>query len=170
MCAVQWNARVIVCLISLSIVCGGLAWAGDDLKIACVNVDELFDKYSKTVELNKKLDQEVQGKQAERDAMVNDIKKMREEIALLSDDHKQQKQDAVDEKIKALQKYDESVREEILEKRNTYMKEVLIELDEKVKKYCEDKKYDYVFNSRLLIYKKDAFDITADVLTSVNKD
>ena len=71
-----------------------------EMKIATVDVDALFDSYYKTVELNQKMEDEIQGKQAERGALVQSIRKMKDELVLLADTNKRDKQAAIDRKIK----------------------------------------------------------------------
>ena len=49
-------------------------------------------------------------------------------------------QEKIDAKIRELQKFDEDTRNDLAEKRNEYMKEILIELDETVKEYGKKNK------------------------------
>ena len=136
--------------------------------VAFIDVDALFDNYNKTIELNKKLDATVQTHQAERDGKVTEIKQLQSELVLLATDARTGKQAEIDEKVKELQTYDEETRAKLAEERNTYMQEILVELDEKVKAYGAEKGYDFILNSRFALYKKDSFDVTDDILQRVN--
>ena len=141
-----------------------------DLKVAFVNVDELFDGYDKTIELNEELDVQIAEKQAERDRYVQDIRRAKDEIVLLAEENKLEKQKAIDRKIKELQEFDRRTREEVQGIRNEFMKELLEELDEKVKVYGQKKKLDYILNGRLVLHADEKLDITKDLIADVNKE
>ncbi|MBN1493194.1 MAG: OmpH family outer membrane protein [Candidatus Omnitrophica bacterium] len=146
----------------------GTVFAAD--KVAFVNIDKLFDDYQKTLDLNEKLDGEIAVRQSDREKMVDDIRRMKEELVLLSEDNKKGKQNEIDTKIRELQQFDEKTREELSEKRNEYMREILVELDEQVKKYGSEKGYDFIYNGRLLLYQDDKYDITDKILKQINSE
>lgn len=137
-------------------------------KVASINVDELFDSYQKTVDLNEDLEAEIQTKQAERDQVVEDIRRMKDEMILLTEQNRKEKQIEIDKKISELQQYDEQTREELAGKRNEFIKDILEELDQKVRVYGEEQGFDYIFNSRLLLYQAEKYDITQDLLADLN--
>ncbi|MFC1808801.1 OmpH family outer membrane protein [Candidatus Omnitrophota bacterium] len=148
------------------VVLTSFVFAGD--KVAYVNVDKLFDDYKKTLDLNEKLDGEIAQRQEEREGMVEAVRRMKDELVLLADENKREKQTEIDEKIRELQQYDEKTREALSEKRNEYMREILVELDEEVKKYGAKMGYDFIYNGRLLLYQKDKYDITDKILSQIN--
>lgn len=140
-------------------------------RVGIVNVDQLFEKYEKTVQFNAQLEKDVSAKQSERDAKVEDVRRMKDELVLLTDENKRKKQDDIDEKIRDLQKFDEKTRDELSGKRDDYMKQILVELDDKVKAYGEKNGYDYILNGRLVLYEKESkYDITDKLIEEVNKD
>ena len=60
------------------------------------------------------LEDKGKGKEDERAKMVDEVKKLKDEQALLSEKAKAEKQGAIDTKIKALQDYDTKTRNEHL--------------------------------------------------------
>ena len=140
-----------------------------DMKMAVVDVDRLFDEYRKTVALNEEMEDEIKAKQTERDSYVEDVRRLKDELILLADANKKDKQEEIDEKIAELQRFDEKTREELSEKRNEYMREIRVELDEKVKEYGNDKGFDYVLNSKLILFHNEKYDVTDDLLQKLNK-
>jgi Skp family chaperone for outer membrane proteins len=137
-------------------------------KVAYVNVDKLFDDYQKTLDLNGKLDEEIAARQADREQMVEEVRRLKDELVLIADENKKEKQDQIDAKIRDLQQFDEKTRDELSEKRNEYMREILVELDEEVKKYGSEKGYDFIYNGRLLLYQNPKYDVTDEVLKKIN--
>src|SRR4051812_6720691 len=79
------------------------SFAAGEQKIGYVDLAKVFDDYQKTKDFDKQLEGKGTAKQGERDKMVADIKKMRDEAELLSAKAKDDKQAAIDEKIKSLQ-------------------------------------------------------------------
>lgn len=156
-------------IVALSVCLSVPVFAAEN-KVAIVDVDQLFDNYEKTIALNQGLDEEVKKRQVKRDEIVADIRKLKDELVLLAEENKKEKQDVINEKIVTLQQYDEQTRQDLTETRNKYMKEILLELDEKVKAFGEEKAYDYIYNGRLLLYRKDKFDVTDELLKEINKD
>jgi len=144
------------------------AWA--EMKVAFVDVAEVFDKYEKTKEADKRLSEVGKNKQALRDSYVQDIRRMQDELVVLSNDKKAGKQEQIDKKIRELKQFDDQVRKELREERDEAIKGIIEEIDKKVTAIGKAGNYDMVINSRLLLYKNDAFDITQDVMTQLNKE
>ncbi|PIQ87376.1 MAG: hypothetical protein COV74_01030 [Candidatus Omnitrophica bacterium CG11_big_fil_rev_8_21_14_0_20_45_26] len=147
----------------------GHAWAAE-LKIAYVNIGQVFDDYEKT----KKFDQELQDigkkKQEARDAIVYEIRRLRDEQALLAQDKKADVQGKIEAKLKELEEFDQGAQQELSDKRNTIMQEILSDIDALLKQYGERKGYDFIFNERAMVYKTDKYDHTKEVLNELNNE
>ena len=107
-------------------------------------------------------------KQEERDALVHEVRRLRDEQALLSEDARRDKQGAIDAKMKELDGFDNEVRKTLGEKRNKAVREVFQDIENTVNQYGERKGYDIIFNDRALLFKNKRFDVTADVLKELN--
>ncbi len=138
-------------------------------KIAFVDVAKVFDSYEKTKQNDQLLAEEGKKKQAERDTMIQEIRRLKDELALLSDKNKEEKQSVIDQKIKVLQEFDGKAREELGRKRDDAVKEILKDIDGVMSNYGAQKGYDLIFNERALLYRSDKLDVTADVLSELNK-
>ena len=146
----------------------GTAFA-KELKIAYVDLAKVFDEYKKTKDSEKVLEEKGKGKEAERAKMVDDIKKLKDEQALLSEKAKAEKQGAIDIKIKALQEYDNKTRNDLMKDRNDMLGGIMKDIEKIVTDYAKASGYDFVLNSRMLLYGAEQYDMTAEVLTRLNK-
>ena len=61
-----------------------------------VNVAMVFDKYQKTVDNDKLLQEAGKKKETDRDALVSEIRQLKDELVLLTDDAKTKKQENLD--------------------------------------------------------------------------
>lgn len=146
------------------------AWAGAAYaeKMAFVDVAKTFDTYEKTKQNDQVLAEEGKKKQTQRDAMIQEIRRLKDELALLADKNKEEKQVAIDEKIKVLQDFDQKAREELSKKRDEAVREILKDIDTVMNDYGKQKGYDLIFNERALLYHNDKYDVTTDILNELN--
>lgn len=164
------------------------------LKIATVDMQELFKQYYKTTEAQKQIDVErarIQKENNERLARIRDIET---ELSKLS---KQLEDTTVNESkrqslIKSWQETQQDgiafdrERREFLSRRNTQlnenmmrrMKGILEEIRKLVEEHSKAENFDYVFDKSgmstsqvpFLLYAKDPIDVTATLLKNLNKD
>jgi len=146
---------------------GGELLAANE-KIAFVDVAKVFDGYEKTKERDKVLADEGEKKQQEREGKVQEIRRLKDELALLADQNKEEKQLAIDEKVKGLQEFDNIAGKELRDKRDAAVREILKDIDDTIKDFGTKKGYDFVFNERALVYRNEKFDVTNEVLTELN--
>ena len=139
-----------------------------DQKIGYVDLARVFDEYQKTKDFDKTLEAKGNQKQAERDKMVGDVKKMRDEAELLSAKAKDDKQAAIDEKIKALQEFDRNTRDALRKERDAMVQDILKEIDVVIQEFGKSQSYSFIFNDRVLVYKGEGNDLTAQVIKALN--
>lgn len=137
-------------------------------KFATVDIGKIFDEYEKTKKYDQQFQNDGKTKQEERDAIVHEVRRLRDEMALLSEEAKKEKQDAIEAKLKELDTFDSDTRRILGEKRNEAVREVFQDIETVMAQYGERKGYDIVFNDRALLYKSKQFDVTADVLRELN--
>ena len=137
-------------------------------KFATVDIGKIFDEYEKTKKYDQQFQTEGKTKQEERDAIVHEVRRLRDEMALLSEEVKKEKQDTIEAKLKELDTFDGDTRKVLGEKRNEAVREVFQDIETVMAQYGERKGYDIVFNDRALLYKNKQFDVTADVLRELN--
>ncbi len=152
---------------ALSFYLSAPAWAKMD-KVGYVDVAKIFDGYQKTKDNDAKLQAAGKKKEEERDAIVHEVRRLKDEQALLAEDAREKKQDAIDGKVKELQEFDAQARRELGEERNKKVREIFKDIDDIVQRYGERKGFDLIFNDRVLLYRNSNYDVTHDVLEELN--
>jgi len=137
-------------------------------KIGYVDLARVFDEYQKTKEFDKSLEGKGVLKQAERDKMVGNVKKLRDEAELLSEKTKEEKQAVIDEKIKALQEFDRTTRDVLRKERDGMVRDILKEIEVVIQDFGKSQGYGYIFNDRVLVFKNEQNDLTAQVVKGLN--
>ncbi len=137
-------------------------------KIGYVDLARVFDEYQKTKEFDKSLESKGAAKQAERDKVVAEVKKLRDEAELLSAKAKDDKQAVIDEKIKALQDFDRTTRDTLRKERDGMVRDILKEIEVVIQDFGKSQGFGYIFNDRVLVYKSDQNDLTTQVIKVLN--
>lgn len=137
-------------------------------KIGYVDLAKIFDEYQKTKEFDKELESKGAQKQIERDKMVADVKRLRDEAELLSAKAKEDKQAAIDEKIKSLQDFDRNTRDSLRRERDTMVRDILKEIEAVIQDFGKSQGYSFIFNDRVLVYKSEGSDLTPQVAKVLN--
>ena len=161
-----WFVGLSVCAVGF-LPAPGKAWAE---KIAYVDVAKVFDGYQKTKDNDTKLQTAGKKKEEERDAVVHEIRRLKDEQALLAEEARDKKQEAIDAKVKELQEFDTAARRELGQQRNQTVREIFKDIDDVVQRYGERKGYDFIFNDRVLLYRSARFDVSKDVLEELNRN
>ena len=140
-----------------------------EYKIGYVDLAKIFDEFKKTKESEKALEEKGKAKEAERKKLVDELRKLKDEQALLSDKAKAEKQTAIDNKVKGLQDFDRKVRDDLMKERNDLLGGILKDIELVVTAYAKEAGYDLILNSRTLLYGAEQYDLTAEILTRLNK-
>lgn len=139
-----------------------------EMKIGYVDLARVFDEYQKTKEFDKSLEQKGAAKQGDRDKMVNEVKKLRDEAELLGAKAKDEKQAAIDDKIKALQEFDRVTRDALRKERDGMVRDILKEIETVIQGFGKSEGYSFIFNDRVLVYKSEGSDLTPQVIKVLN--
>ena len=145
---------------------GAVFAAGE--KLGYVDLSRIFDEYLKTKDFDKSLEAKGAGKQVDRDRMVNEVKKLRDEAELLSAKAKDEKQAVIDEKIKTLQDFDRNTRDALRKERDVMVRDILKEIEEVIQNYGKAQGYSFVFNDRVLVFKSESADLTNPIIKVLN--
>ncbi len=162
----RWAMFVVAALLVGTIGSPKAEAAGE--KIGYVDLARIFDEYNKTKEFDKTLESKGALKQADRDKMVADVKKLRDEAELLSAKAKDDKQVVIDEKIKALQEFDRTTRDALRKERDGMVRDILKEIEVVIQDFGKAQGYNFIFNDRVLVYKSEGNDLTAQVIKVLN--
>lgn len=137
-------------------------------KTGYVNIAKVFEDYNKTKAFEAELQKEDEAKRDERAAMVDDIKKHRDELELLSSDKKAAKEKVIETKVQELQAFDRDWRLSLRRSRDEGLRDIIAEIEEVISTFGKDKGYDYIFNDRILLFKPDNQDITQKIVDLLN--
>jgi len=162
--------RKILWVVIIAFVCGLFvqpAFAAG-LKAGYLDVGKVFDEYKKTKDQDSLLEKDTKARQAERDKLVSEITRLRDEMELLSEKGKQDKQVIIDEKVKKLQEFDRAAKNDLKKKRDDMVTDILKDIDRVVQNYGKKEGYDLIFNDKVIVYKTDAMDITSDIIKILN--
>ena len=168
----HWNGKLVlglglILILLASFVAPSFSAAGKE-RFATVDIGKIFDEYEKTKKYDQEFQTEGRLKQEERDAIVHEVRRLRDEQALLSEDARSEKQGAIEGKLKELEKFDGDVRQTLGEKRNKAVREVFQDIENVLMQYGERKGYDIIFNDRALLYRNKLFDVTPDVVKELS--
>jgi Skp family chaperone for outer membrane proteins len=141
----------------------------EEVKYAYVDVANVFDNYQKTKDNDRTLQDSGKKKEEERDALVHEIRQMKDELTLMAEDAKAKKQETLSAKMKELQDFDRDARQALGEQRNKVVREIFKDIDDTVQRIGERKAVDMVFNERALLYHNPKHDMTKEVIDELNK-
>lgn len=165
----------------------------DRLKVATVDMQALFQEFHQTKSTKLKFDEEQQRVVKDRDERVASLKKLEGDIEGLKKQEsdpsvadakkqaifteRQTKQLEFESLRKELEEYLQRKQRALQEQMQLRMKNILEEIRGKVQKHAEAENYDYVLDKTgtstsqvpILLYTKDATDITEVLLKTINE-
>lgn len=167
---VRWG--VLGCC-AAALLLGGVPVQAEDgktaAKIAVINIGKTFDSYQRTIDSDKQLSAKGAKKEEEHAKMVEEVKKLREGLDLLSDKAKEERQKQLEEKVRRLQEFEQAVRAELQNERDSLARQILGEIDTALQEYAQKGAYDLIFNERVVVYGKASYDITNDFVQWLNQ-
>jgi outer membrane protein len=170
-----------------------LAAFGQGIKVGTINMDRAFKEYSKTKEAEKKVNDAKDAAKKEFDDRTDAYKKSLEEVnnlnkqlesTALSADKKTQLAKDRDDKINNIKNMEREInefrvtrenqlREQALRMRDGIVKEIMDVVNDKVKTLNMDLVFDKsgmsVNGVPALLYSRDSYDFTNDVVAALNK-
>lgn len=166
----KFDISVVLCAAIISFFIFGFAGtSGAEEKTGVVQLEKVFNEYQKTKELDSILEEKGKSTQDERQKKVDAIRKMKDELELLSEKGKEEKQAKIDEEIQELQTFDRDKTNTLKKEHDQYMREILKEISDKIEAYGKDKGYSMILSDRAILYSDDKIDLTDKVLEDLNK-
>lgn len=144
------------------------SWA-KEMKIGFADKLKILFEYKKSKELNEDLEKENQKAKEEFDRKADDIKKLRDEMELLSESARRQKESELETKLKELDNFRRGKQQEIGRKYDEGIRDISKEISEVCEKYGKNKGYDAIIDKRATLYAPESMDITEDILKELNK-
>jgi len=140
-----------------------------ELKIGYVDIRRAFYEYERTKTLEDELMEMTTDRQNIRDTLVKELTQLNDEAELLKGEAKAKKQKEVDEKFLELQAFDKDLRKRILNKKNDMFREVIDEVQRVATDIGEIGGYDFVIDSRNIMYANEKYDLTDKVIEQLNR-
>jgi outer membrane protein len=156
---------MLVCLLSFA---RAAVFAEGEGRIGLVDLSKAFDEYQKTKDFDKSLDTKGEAKQKEREVLVKEIRKMRDEIELLNEASKEAKEKDIESKIRFLQEFDQEVKAELTKDRDDMVRDILKEMNDVIQQYGDREGYSVILNDRVLLYGDKALDLTDKIIKNLN--
>jgi outer membrane protein len=168
---VNMTKKTMIILVTVLLAFSLIAPAGyaKNGKLGYVDLRRAFYEYEKTKSMESQLTDETESRQTERNKMIERINKLRDEVELLSGKAKSAKQSEIDNELAELQEFDRETRQTLLNKKNDMFREVIEDIQKVVESIGETGGYDYVLDSRNIMYAKPEFDLTDQVIKELNK-
>lgn len=161
--------KMTVCIIAIMLVLMASRAFAAEAKIGYVDLRKAFYDYEKTKTFETSLNELTAQREGERAKHVEGITKMRDEAQMLTGDAKTKKQAEIDQKIVALQEYDRDTRQQLLTKKNDMFRQVIDDIQKVVEDIGKAGGFDFVLDSRNIMYGKPEFDLSAQVIEKLNK-
>jgi len=146
-----------------------LAEAERTLKIGFVDLRKAFYEGEKSKILENELKSNTVKVKEEGEKLSEGVRKLWEESELLVGKAKEMKLSKYNTQVASLNKFNQDARKRFLSNQNEIFKEIIDDIQKVVKKIGKDGDYDYIIDSRNVMYSKDAYDLTDDVLATLNK-
>ena len=140
-----------------------------DLKVGCLDMRKVFYEYNKTKEFNQKLEKEDAQVKSEIEKKTQELRKIRDEIDLLSEEAKGKREPELRQKIKNLDDFRKGKIEEFLRKKDEMFKEIRNDIMDAAKTYATKNGYDLLFDNAIFVYSTEKFSITDAIVKELNK-
>ena len=147
---------------------GAVRADAQELKLGYVDLAKVFDSYERTKRSDAALEQKGKQKEAELETRMNELRKLRQNLELLSDDARDQKQREIEEKSDELQRFRKNTARDLSRERDQVAKEILREIQQGITEYAKSNGYTLILDERSLLYGQSAIDVTDDVLKILN--
>jgi len=146
----------------------GLSLAQSVERIGHVDLSRAFDEYQKTKDFDKALEKKGDVKQEQRETLVKDIRKMRDEVELMNENARKKKEADIESKIHTLQEFDQDAKAELTKERDDMVRDILQEMNTVIQEYGKSEGYSIILNDRVLLYGQDKMDITDEIIKLLN--
>ena len=156
-------------LVGIFVLCAAAPlFAESQGKIGYIDLSRSFDEYQKTKDFDKDLESKGDMKQGEREKLVQEIRKMREELELMNKNAREKKEADIEAKIKSLQEFDQEAKTDLTKERDNMVKDILKEMSDVIKEYGQKNGYSIIVNDRVLLYGDSGMDLTNEIIKILN--
>ena len=156
----------IITILAFAVATNSLA---EGLKIGFADKLKILFEYKKAKELNEALEKEKHNAKKEFDKRTEEIKKLRDEMELLSESARREKGPELEKKLRELDAFRREKQQEIGRKYDEGIRDISKEISDVCEKYGKDKGYDAILDARAALYVPGSLDMTDEILKELNK-
>lgn len=146
----------------------GTVFAEPQGKIGYVDLSRSFDEYQKTKDFDRDLEKKGDVKQEQREKLVKEIRKMRDEIELMNEKARTKKEQDIESKIKSLQEFDQDAKTTLTKERDDMVRDILREINDVIQEHGEKNGFSIIVNDRVLLYGDQSGDLTDEIIKILN--
>ncbi|MCU0665534.1 MAG: OmpH family outer membrane protein [Candidatus Omnitrophica bacterium] len=141
---------------------------GADYKFGYVSIDRIGDAYSKAKDYTKLLEDKQAAYTAELDKKQNEVKTLRDKIALLSDKEKETKASEFEGKYKELQSLAQQRQSDLRKEQGQRAMELSQDIKKTITEYAEKEGYTMIFDAAAVAYQPKGMDVTDKIIEMLN--
>ncbi|NQV04872.1 MAG: OmpH family outer membrane protein [Candidatus Omnitrophica bacterium] len=160
--------KVLILLLICTFLFSGAVFAETQGKIGYVDLSRTFDEYQKTKDFDKDLEKKGDVKQGQREKLVKEIRKMRDEIELMNENARKKKEQDIESKIKSLQEFDQDAKTTLTKERDDMVRDILREINDVIQEHGEKNGFSIIVNDRILLYGDQSGDLTDEIIKILN--
>jgi Skp family chaperone for outer membrane proteins len=159
----------LIALVVIFVMSMAVAGYAQEQKIGFVDRRTIAFEYSKIKELNASIEKEYEAARLEIESKTSAIRKLSEEMELLSESARQEKEPELQEQIRAFDNFRREKMQELGKKRDEGMMTITQEIDEVSKAYGKKNGYFALIDKAAALYAPEGADVTKEILAQLNK-
>jgi len=140
-----------------------------DLKIGYMNMRAIFAEYDKIKKYNEELESKDAEIRKEIEEKAEGLRKLRDEMELLSEKAKKEKQPEFEKRVRELEEFRRRKVEEFISRKDEMFKQIREDIIKVAGDYAKRNRYDMVADEAAFIYFDEKYDITKEILKELNQ-
>lgn len=164
------GVRILAVAVALTLIFGVTAGAQSSAsgRLAYVNLNRVFDEYSKTKDYDATLAKKSDEYQQARDEKIKKIQEAQGKLSALKESEKEKLQAQIEKDKSDLLELDRQKQTDLKKERDDKVREILMEIEKGVKDFAQQEKYSFIFNDKFLIYGDDSLEVTNQIIKLLN--
>ncbi|MCF7871136.1 MAG: OmpH family outer membrane protein [Candidatus Omnitrophica bacterium] len=142
----------------------------ENLKIGYVDTIEVFNEYQRTKDQDQQLEKKKEIIQEKLDTKEKEIEKIQSRLEVLKEDQKEKEREKLQTKMQEYRELRQKEFTDIKKERDEMMKKIVDDIDQVIKGYGKENKYDFILNGNSVLYGTKANNLTSKVIKIINKN
>ncbi len=139
-----------------------------DLKIAYVELGNVFNNYQKTKDFDAVLQKESKEAQDQIDGMIKKVRDAQGKLSLLKEDEKQKLQADIEKQVADLNSFKDQKRAELAKKFEDMRKQIILEIEKVVGDIAKADGDTFILNDSAVLYGEKESNVSEKVLKTLN--